>query len=85
VQLRQARADLLQSQRTLDLQKAALDLATVTMGRYKAADAEKAVAIEAVDQSVGAFRTAQASVAAAEANVASYHANVQRLEQLTSL
>ena len=83
-QLRQARADLLQSQRTLDLQKATLDLASTTMGRYKAADAEKAVAIEAVDQSVGAFRTAQASVAAAEANVASNQANVQRLEQLTS-
>jgi RND family efflux transporter MFP subunit len=83
-QLRQARADLLQSQKTLDAQKATLDLASVTMGRYRAADAEKAVAIEAVDQSVGAFRTAQASVAAAEANVASYEANVQRLEQLTS-
>ena len=79
-QLRQARADLLQSERTLDLQKATLDLASITMGRYKAADAEKAVAIEAVDQSVGAFRTAQASVAAAEANVASYQANVERLE-----
>ena len=83
-QLRQARADRLQSQRTLDLQKATLDLARVTMDRYKAADAEKAVAIEALDQSVGAFRTAQASVAAAEANVESNHANVQRLEELTS-
>ena len=83
-QLRQGRADLRQSERTLDLQKATLDLARVTMGRYQAADAEKAVAIEALDQSVAAFRTAGASVAAAEANVESNQANVQRLEQLTS-
>jgi RND family efflux transporter MFP subunit len=83
-QLQQARADLQQSQRTLELQKATLDLARITMGRYKAADAEKAVAVEAVDQSVGAFRTAGAAVAAAEASVESFRANVRRLEQMTS-
>jgi RND family efflux transporter MFP subunit len=83
-ELQQARAMLRQSQKTLDLQNASLDLAQVTMGRYKAADAEKAVAIEAVDQSVATFRTAQASVAAAEATVESNQANVHRLEQLTS-
>jgi RND family efflux transporter MFP subunit len=83
-QLRQARADLRHSERTVDLQKATLDLARVTLGRYQAADSEKAVAIEALDQSVAAFRTAQASVAAAEASVESNLANVQRLEQLTS-
>jgi len=83
-QLKQAKADLQQSQRTLEQQKATLDLARITMGRYQAADAEKAVAVEALDQSVGAFRTAQASVAAAEANVESFRANVSRLEQLTS-
>jgi RND family efflux transporter MFP subunit len=83
-QLTQARAELQQTQKTLELQKATLDLARITMGRYKAAGAEKAVAVEAVDQSVGAFRTAQASVAAAEANVESFRANVRRLEQMTS-
>jgi RND family efflux transporter MFP subunit len=83
-QLSQSRANLRQSERNLDLQRATLDLARITMERYKAADAEKAVAIEAVDQSVGAFRTAQAAVAAAEANVASNQANVRQLEQLTS-
>jgi RND family efflux transporter MFP subunit len=83
-QLEQARAELQQAQKTLELQKATLDLARITMTRYKTADDEKAVAVEAVDQSVGAFRNAQASVAAAEANVASFHANVNRLEQLTS-
>lgn len=83
-QLSQSRANLLQSEKNLDLQKATLDLARITMERYKAADAEKAVAVEAVDQSVGAFRTAQAAVAAAEANVASNQANVRQLEQLTS-
>jgi RND family efflux transporter MFP subunit len=83
-QLNQSRANLLQSEKNLELQKAGLELARTTMDRYKAADAEKAVAIEAVDQSVGAFRTAQAAVAAAEANVQSYQANVRQLEQLTS-
>jgi RND family efflux transporter MFP subunit len=83
-QLRQAQADLQQSTKNLDLQKANLDLARVTMARYQAADKEKAVAKEAVDQSVSASRTAQAAVAAAEANVASNKANVQRLQNLTS-
>jgi len=83
-QLQQARADLLQSQKNLDLQKTALALAEVTMGRYKAADEQGAVAVQALDQSVAAYRTAQAGVAAAEANVESYRANVQRLLTLTS-
>ncbi len=83
-QLRQGQADLQQSERNLDLQKANLDLARATMGRYEAADAEGAVAKQAVDQSVSAYRTAQAAVAAAEANVESNRANVQRLQELTS-
>jgi RND family efflux transporter MFP subunit len=83
-QLSQSRANLVQSEKNLELQHATLELARTTMERYKAADAEKAVAIEAVDQSVGAFRTAQAAVAAAEANVLSNQANVRQLEQLTS-
>ncbi|HZO40760.1 MAG TPA: efflux RND transporter periplasmic adaptor subunit [Methylomirabilota bacterium] len=83
-QLRQGEADLRQSERNLDLQKANLDLARATMGRYEAADAEGAVAKQAVDQSVSAYRTAQAAVAAAEANVQSNRANVQRLHELTS-
>jgi RND family efflux transporter MFP subunit len=83
-QLRQARADLNQSEKTLDLQKANLDLAETTLARYRAADAENAVAKEAVDQSVASARTAQASVAAAEASVLSNTANVRRLEELTS-
>jgi RND family efflux transporter MFP subunit len=83
-QLRQARADLQQAERTVDLQKASRDLARVTMDRYKAADAERAVAVEAVDQSVATYRTAEAAVAAAEATVESNRANVQRLVELTS-
>ncbi|PYN83050.1 MAG: efflux RND transporter periplasmic adaptor subunit [Candidatus Rokuibacteriota bacterium] len=83
-QLRQGEADLRQSEKNLDLQKANLDLARATMGRYEAADAEGAVAKQAVDQSVSAYRTAQAAVAAAEANVQSNRANVQRLQELTS-
>jgi len=83
-QLRQAKADLHQAEKTLDLQQANLDLARVTLGRYQAADAENAVAKTAVDQSVATARTAQAAVAAAEATVASNVANVRRLEEVTS-
>jgi RND family efflux transporter MFP subunit len=83
-QLRQAKADLRQSEKTLELQKATLDLAQVTMARYQAADADRAVAREAVDQSVAAVKTAQAAVAAAEASVESNTANVQRLQELAS-
>jgi len=83
-QLRQAKADLHQAEKTRDLQQANLDLARVTLGRYQAADAENAVAKTAVDQSVATARTAQAAVAAAEATVASNVANVRRLEELTS-
>jgi len=83
-QLRQAQADLRQSEKNLELQRANLDLARVTMARYEAADAEGAVAKQAVDQSVSTHRTAQAAVAAAEATVDSNRANVQRLQELTS-
>ena len=82
-QLRQARANLRQAEKNLDLQKATLDLARATMGRYQGADAEGAVAVEAVDQSVSAYRTAGAAVAAAEASVESFRANVQQLMELT--
>ena len=82
-QLRQARADLRQAERNLELQQANLDLARVTMSRYQGANQEGAVAIEAVDQSVAAHRTAQAAVAAASASVDSNRANVQRLLDLT--
>lgn len=83
-QLTQAEADLQQAEKTLELQNATLDLARITMVRYQAADAELAVAKEAVDQSVAAVKTAQAAVAAAEASVASNSANVRRLLELTS-
>src|SRR3954468_20502471 len=42
-QLRQAQANLLQAQKTLELQIANRDLAKVTMDRYVAANAEKAI------------------------------------------
>ncbi|HEV2984487.1 MAG TPA: efflux RND transporter periplasmic adaptor subunit [Vicinamibacterales bacterium] len=83
-QLEQARADYRQSEKALEQQKATLELARVTMARYKAADEESAVAKEAVDQSIAAVQTASAAVAAAEATVASNAANVRRLQELTS-
>ena len=83
-QLRQAQANLVQFQKTLDLQIANRDLAKVTMDRYVAADAEKAIAVELVDQNVAAYRTAQASVAAAEATVEANRATVRQFTDLTS-
>jgi len=83
-QLRQAQADLQQAEKALDLQKATLDLAHITLGRYNEADVDGAVARQAVDQSAAAVRTGQAAVAAAEASVASNQANVRRLEELGS-
>jgi len=83
-QLRQAKADLRQSEKNLDLQTANLDLARTTLARYQAADAEAAVAKVTVDQSVATHRTTQAGVAAAEANVESNKANVQRFLEMTS-
>jgi RND family efflux transporter MFP subunit len=83
-QLRQAQANLVQSEKTLDLQRANLHLAKLTMDRYVAANAEKAVAVELVDQSVATYSTAQAAVAAAEATVESNRANVQYFTDLTS-
>src|SRR5205814_778051 len=70
-QLSQARANLHQAQKQLDLQKANLELARTTMERYKGADRENAVAKLTVDQAVAGFGTAQASVAAVDATVAS--------------
>ena len=54
------------------------------MARYEAADAEGAVAKQALDQSVATYRTAKAAVAAAEANVESNRANVQRYQEMTA-
>jgi multidrug efflux pump subunit AcrA (membrane-fusion protein) len=83
-QLRQAQANLQQTQKTLDLQIANRDLAKVTMDRYLAAKAENAVALELVDQSIAAYRSAQASVDAAEATVAANRATVRQYLDLTS-
>jgi multidrug efflux pump subunit AcrA (membrane-fusion protein) len=83
-QLGQARANLQQAHKQLELQKANLTLAQATMQRYKGADQEGAVAKEAVDQSVAAHSTAQASVAAAEATVESNESTVRQYEAMTA-
>src|SRR3984957_15783370 len=83
-QLSQARANLQQAYKQLDLQKANLELARTTMERYKGADKEEAVAKLTVDQSIAAYATAKASVAAAQATVDSNDANVKQYEALTA-
>ena len=66
------------------MQKSSLELARTTLARYQAADAEGAVAKQALDQNAAAHQTARATVAAAEANVNSNRANVQRLREMTA-
>jgi RND family efflux transporter MFP subunit len=83
-QLNQARANLQQAQKQLDLQKANMELARTTMERYKGADKEQAVAKLTVDQSVAGYSTAQASVAAAQATVNSNEATVRQYEAMTA-
>lgn len=83
-QFAQARAQLQQSIKNLELQQSQLDIARITMNRYTAADRENAVAKEMVDQQVAAYRTAGAAVAAAQAAVDSAKANLDRFQQLTS-
>jgi RND family efflux transporter MFP subunit len=83
-QLMQARANLQQSTKQLDLQKANLELARTTLDRYKAADQEQAVAKLTVDQAAATYSTAQASVAAAQASVDSNAANVKQFEAMTA-
>jgi RND family efflux transporter MFP subunit len=83
-QLGQARANLQQAFKQLDLQKANLELARTTMVRYKGADQDGAVAKLVVDQSVAGYATAQASVAAAQATVDSNQANVGQFEAMTA-
>jgi multidrug efflux pump subunit AcrA (membrane-fusion protein) len=82
-QLNQARANLQQAQKQLDLQKANMELARTTMQRYQGADKEQAVAKLTVDQTVAAYATSQASVAAAQATVSSNEANVRQYEAMT--
>jgi membrane fusion protein (multidrug efflux system) len=83
-QLMQARANLEQAKKQLDVQNANLELARATMERYKGADQEGAVAKLAVDQAVAGYGTALASVAAAQATVDSNEANVRQYEALTA-
>ncbi|MDB5321542.1 MAG: hypothetical protein JWN40_3173 [Phycisphaerales bacterium] len=83
-QLNQARANLQQAIKQLDLQKANLELARTTVDRYKGADKEGAVAKLTVDQAIAGFGTAQAAVAAAQAAVASNEANVRQFEAMTA-
>jgi RND family efflux transporter MFP subunit len=83
-QLSQAKANLQQAYKQLDLQKANLELARTTMARYKGADQEQAVAKLTVDQAVAGYGTAQASVAAAQATVNSNEANVRQFEAMTA-
>jgi RND family efflux transporter MFP subunit len=83
-QLNQARASLQQANRQLDLQKANLELSRTTMARYQGADREGAVAKEALDQSVSAFKTADAAVAAAQATVDASQATVRQYEAMTA-
>lgn len=83
-QLSQARANLQQAYKQLDLQKANLELARTTLERYRGADKEQAVAKLLVDQAAATYSTAQASVAASQATVDANAANVKQFEAMTA-
>jgi membrane fusion protein, multidrug efflux system len=82
-ELIQAKANLKQALKQLDLQRADLELARTTMVRYQAAVKDSSVAQELVDQAVAAYAAAQASVAAAQATVAANQATVGQFQAMT--
>jgi len=83
-ELSQAKANLQAAQKQLDLQKANLELARITMVRTREAAVGGAIAQETLDQAVAAFNVAQASVAAAQATIDSNAATVQQYQAMTA-
>ena len=83
-QLNQARANLLQATKQLDLQKASLKLAKITMDSYISLKDTGAVTDISIDQAIAGYQVAQASVAAAEATVTANEATVRQNEAMTA-
>jgi len=83
-QLSQAKANLQQAYKQLDLQKANLELARVTLVRTQEAAHDGGLPQETLDQAVAAFNVAQASVAAAQASVDSNQATVGQYQAMTA-
>jgi RND family efflux transporter MFP subunit len=83
-ELSQAKANLQQAYKQLDLQKANLELARVTLVRTQEAVQGGGIAQETLDQAAAAFNVAQASVAAAQATVDSNAATVRQYQALTA-
>jgi RND family efflux transporter MFP subunit len=83
-QLNQAKANLQQAYKQLDLQKANLELARITMVRTKDAANGGGIPQETVDQVVAAYNVALASVAAAQATADSNVATVGQYQAMTA-
>jgi multidrug efflux pump subunit AcrA (membrane-fusion protein) len=83
-ELSQAKANLQQAYKQLDLQKANLELARVTEARTQEAAVGGAISQETLDQAVASFNVAQASVAAAQATIDSNAATVQQYQAITA-
>ena len=82
-QLTQSKADLLQAEANLNLNKANAEYARTTLARDQASGLI-AVPAQQLDQDRAASLTAQASVKAAEASIEVYKATVQRYADLVS-
>jgi RND family efflux transporter MFP subunit len=83
-ELSQAEANLRQAQKQLDLQKANLELARITMVRTQEAVQGGGVAQETLDQAVAAYNVGLASVAAAQATIDANTATVQQYQAMTA-
>ncbi|MES2788295.1 MAG: efflux RND transporter periplasmic adaptor subunit [Planctomycetota bacterium] len=80
-ELRQIEAALSQFRAKADHAAAGLKLAEVTLNRNKALPSN-AISKQEIDQNVASLDTAKAAVAAAEADIASAMANVERVREL---
>jgi RND family efflux transporter MFP subunit len=83
-ELSQAKANLRQAQKQMDLQKANLELARITMVRTQEAVQGGGVAQETLDQAVAAYNVGLASVAAAQATIDANAATVQQYQAMTA-
>jgi RND family efflux transporter MFP subunit len=83
-ELRQAQAALLQTQAAVTKATADRDLAKVTWGRYQQLTAPNYVSQQEADEKQAALHVAESALESANANVAAAEANVQKLTEMQS-
>jgi RND family efflux transporter MFP subunit len=83
-ELRQSQAALLQTKAAVTKATADRDLAKVTWGRYQQLTAPNYVSQQEADEKQAALHVAESALESAQANVAAAEANVQRLTEMQS-